>query len=485
MAEANDAPMMEGFLCPICKGDFGTAMRLLSHFQEEHSEEQDLLKSFKDLFGKAKKKILKQDDYGEYSYSSGGQQSPVSSNIEWEEQEVGHMTSHFKYFQEVRSARLQRFSAPVNQLLIRLDKLLENMPADPAKKKAHEQQKVPWLDGSAVPRCPTCTRTFHLTRRQHHCRLCGAVLCHDCSSFLPLHTAYKILEKPPPENENSNEAALTIRICEICLGLLESSQHQKSTYATKHIINQFYERLSEYRKQADNNLEMFLKMSNSLSNGESTYNLNDAQMLRIKIIHLAESIDSLSGKIAVLGSKDTENPPQGQALALKKAIRAATIAYLKTKLLTLPVLPTEEQLNSIREKRRQEALARLQEEKLREAQYNQGFSHNSPQRRGAPSDFLSSEKGFRVGQGWVPSEKMHQHFSSDDPLIMQINIIQNYIKEARKAHRFDEVASLEANLEELRQECWRNLQEQEEKTHSEDSDEIQTDLAEEDQSSPA
>lgn len=47
MAEGTDVQMMEGFLCPICKGDFGTAIKLLSHFQEEHSEEQDLLKSFK------------------------------------------------------------------------------------------------------------------------------------------------------------------------------------------------------------------------------------------------------------------------------------------------------------------------------------------------------------------------------------------------------------------------------------------------------
>ncbi|KAG8300318.1 Rabenosyn-5 [Homalodisca vitripennis] len=223
---------------------------------------------------------------------------------------------------------------------------------------------------------------------------------------------------------------------------------------------------------------------NVVNDGESTYGLNDAQTLRIKIIHLAESIDSLSGKIAVLGSKDTENPPQGQALALKKAIRTATITYLKTKLLTLPVLPTEEQLNAIREKRRQEVLARLQEEKLRETRYNQTFSQNSSQKKVTSADIFSSEKGFSVGQGWVPSEKMHQYFSSDDPLIMQINIIQNYIKEARKAHRYDEVASLEANLEELRQECWRNLQEQEEKKHSEDSDEIQTDIADEDDTAP-
>lgn len=47
MAEGESSQMMEGFLCPICKSDYGTAMKLLNHFQDEHSDEQDLLKSFK------------------------------------------------------------------------------------------------------------------------------------------------------------------------------------------------------------------------------------------------------------------------------------------------------------------------------------------------------------------------------------------------------------------------------------------------------
>lgn len=55
---------------------------------------------------------------------------------------TGITTSHLEYFQNVRSARLQRFSVPVNQLLIRLDKLLDNMPRDTAKKKGLFQYLV-------------------------------------------------------------------------------------------------------------------------------------------------------------------------------------------------------------------------------------------------------------------------------------------------------------------------------------------------------
>jgi len=53
----------------------------------------------------------------------------------------------------------------------------------------HEQTIVHWLDGTDVTRCPDCTKSFNITRRQHHCRLCGSIVCHECSCFLPLSKA--------------------------------------------------------------------------------------------------------------------------------------------------------------------------------------------------------------------------------------------------------------------------------------------------------
>lgn len=45
MAEGS-GEILEGFLCPICKADLGTAIQLHTHFQE-HTEDQDVLKSLK------------------------------------------------------------------------------------------------------------------------------------------------------------------------------------------------------------------------------------------------------------------------------------------------------------------------------------------------------------------------------------------------------------------------------------------------------
>jgi hypothetical protein len=48
---------------------------------------------------------------------------------------------------------------------------------------------VPWIDDRVVKLCPTCAKNFHVARRKHHCRLCGAVMCHECTQFLPLTLA--------------------------------------------------------------------------------------------------------------------------------------------------------------------------------------------------------------------------------------------------------------------------------------------------------
>lgn len=45
MAEA--ISIKEGFLCPICHKDLRSPNNLITHFQDLHSEEQDILKSIK------------------------------------------------------------------------------------------------------------------------------------------------------------------------------------------------------------------------------------------------------------------------------------------------------------------------------------------------------------------------------------------------------------------------------------------------------
>jgi len=40
-----------------------------------------------------------------------------------------------------------------------------------------------WIPDEHVEKCPICNAKFSLVFRKHHCRLCGNVICKNCSDF--------------------------------------------------------------------------------------------------------------------------------------------------------------------------------------------------------------------------------------------------------------------------------------------------------------
>lgn len=101
--------VLEGFLCPICKEDLKAPERLTAHFESSHSEDQDLLKSFKDIFLTAKKKIKYFDD-NVLSSSSGETisrsafSSPKKLNVPPPKypQDIGADCVHTEFFKAIR-----------------------------------------------------------------------------------------------------------------------------------------------------------------------------------------------------------------------------------------------------------------------------------------------------------------------------------------------------------------------------------------------
>lgn len=147
MATANDEEILEGFLCPICKADLKSPSQLTSHFESLHSEEQDVLRSLKDIFGKAKKIILNTDDSDlKETFDRALKFSYQEHRYLDEEQGIGVSRSSTEYLKGVRSARLERYATETNKLLIRLDKLVCNMPTEPSQRKLHEQEVSRALD---------------------------------------------------------------------------------------------------------------------------------------------------------------------------------------------------------------------------------------------------------------------------------------------------------------------------------------------------
>ena len=57
-----------------------------------------------------------------------------------------------------------------------------------------ERSVVPWKHDKEEKRCMKCHKSFGVRRRRHHCRLCGDIICKQCSSFITLNEACEGLE---------------------------------------------------------------------------------------------------------------------------------------------------------------------------------------------------------------------------------------------------------------------------------------------------
>uniref|UniRef100_A0A1B0D3J4 Uncharacterized protein n=1 Tax=Phlebotomus papatasi TaxID=29031 RepID=A0A1B0D3J4_PHLPP len=155
-----DGEILEGFLCPVCKEDLKSPERLTNHVEQQHAEEQIILKSLKEIFGFARKKILNSEESTNLSKALLDSSLSLKSNIfvmskidtpsEDIIQEIGGECDHIAYFKAVRNPRLERYATETNKLVIRLHKLLRDRPRDPIQRKMHEQERVPWLDGKDV-----------------------------------------------------------------------------------------------------------------------------------------------------------------------------------------------------------------------------------------------------------------------------------------------------------------------------------------------
>lgn len=132
---------IEGFICPICRSDEKNVETLLKHFEDEHSEEKDLITTFRDVFKSAKKKILNLDEKEiSRAFENTLNINKSVARFDFKEpQDIGVFRDHFEYFKAIRNPRIERYSTETNKLIIRLNKLLTNRPTEPQQIKQHEQ----------------------------------------------------------------------------------------------------------------------------------------------------------------------------------------------------------------------------------------------------------------------------------------------------------------------------------------------------------
>lgn len=379
--EADDAEIIEGFLCPMCRQDLKNADRLMLHVEREHSDEEDILQTFKEIFTKpslssfalkSKNKLLSRGEpNGGRGYESsasgpsGGEYSRAQQVKFTYSQEVGVDREHTAHFKSIRTPRVERYATETNKLIIRLHKLLTDRPEEPLKRKQHEQQLVAWVDGNLVKLCPNCARKFNIARRQHHCRLCGSVMCFDCSRYLNVTVAASLAD-PSPANAAASvlplateaEDPANLRVCEHCLHLLENRKEAQDSRNARPQIIKVYERIQDLKRDIRPDTVSYAKIINKLYSGDSVFTLQDASVLRARIGRAAESIDTLSKSILAIPTRQGSREE-----TLKKCVRLACIAYIKDEMLSLPPLPDEGELKRIQADRSRETEMRIERER--------------------------------------------------------------------------------------------------------------------------
>ncbi|RXG54224.1 Rabenosyn-5, partial [Armadillidium vulgare] len=397
--------------------------------------------------------------------------------------------------------------AETNKLLIRLDKLLTQIPSDPVKRKAVEREIVPWIENKDVPLCPFCAKSFNITRRRHHCRVCGAIMCDDCSQSLSFSYAQKLIS---PVHQGSSQGTSgankteerthsgpfgsllgnfqglkrsgshgslnslisvidsmgkeqAFRICGHCMSRLCIRDKQVELRTSKTLLSIYYEKLMDYRNQLTAHVPQYLKMVNSLMEGETTYNISDAEELRMSILKLSDTISMTAQKIRTLGasgvafehvddvtSDGNSAPAHPRQEMLQKRIHASTVSFLKENVLGLPKLPLREEIYRRQEQRRKERDAKLAAE--REAarfaeeraasilrakrapikENNSKLYHQNSNSSSASSSSSTPKRTYiNVDTGWGADTSAHMVTETDDPIVQQMNIIRNYIRQAR------------------------------------------------------
>ncbi|KAK9370068.1 FYVE zinc finger-domain-containing protein [Lipomyces kononenkoae] len=88
----------------------------------------------------------------------------------------------------------------------------------------------PWQADSDVSGCPICQNSFTFFYRRHHCRICGRVVCGQCSSsYIPYPPGTYVLA---PYQRHADPAGTLFRTCDDCIREPESASAPESSYSS-------------------------------------------------------------------------------------------------------------------------------------------------------------------------------------------------------------------------------------------------------------
>lgn len=108
---------------------------------------------------------------------------------------------------------------------------IENNPQE----KLLERKKLVWVDDDSVSCCYNCNSEFTWINRKSHCRYCGRIFCHTCSSNwvnASRLNKYKLIDIIDITDSSSSVSNEPYRVCKNCFDTIKKTQNVVSTIKT-------------------------------------------------------------------------------------------------------------------------------------------------------------------------------------------------------------------------------------------------------------
>ncbi|KAG0052877.1 carboxypeptidase Y-deficient [Gryganskiella cystojenkinii] len=282
--------------------------------------------------------------------------------------------------------------------------------------KGSEQSIVKWEDDSNVIGCYICMSLFNrYGNRKHHCRLCGRVVCDNCSKMTPL---YLNMSTYP---DGSDPVGQT-RACKECVHTVFKRREHAADQKRPNAVLKYYGSLMRLKARIDMALPRFQEMLATIGQKNDMHQQHPDYQLtartRKELLDDFALFDSISKKIAKLPAHS-----QHQKQLHTNLYWWAT-QYLQTNMFPLSVIP-----------------------KVfggKDSQRQLGSGTPSPS-SSSPAPSISSPA---IGSS-LDNEAEIEVLAQLAVMEEQRRLVESYIEEASKKRRFDDVKSLHQSLEEL------------------------------------
>jgi rabenosyn-5 len=302
-----------------------------------------------------------------------------------------------------------------------------------------EQSVVTWEDDASVAHCPFCQQQFsQYSFRRHHCRICGRVVCGDpatnCSTAVGLNIDAPAVATTTNGLEKSvSQIAVDVRMCKDCQHTIFSKSDFARQTSNRPPDQRAYENLVQFERGIRLLLPKFQKLLQTLQDPEkppTPTQLADATKVRKRLIDAFTQYDVAARRIRDL---PTECSTQER---LQKAVYAQATSFLHLHMLPLKSLPKLLQHatphGNPQAKHSANPLAAIRNDQARP----QG-SRASSSSSALITALETEEKELRERLIVLEEQKF---------------FVEGMISDANKRRRFDEVASLAGNVEDLNRE---------------------------------